>query len=170
MKTLLGIVAVAIATFQSDALAGEPPKAGQAPKATVQEQILAREKDYTNGILHGDVALLRTVFGKGFVDTGSSGQLRTRDEMLAIFAKTTPPSSIVEKNRRIDVYGSAAIVTVEFIVTNLENGKPETFHGRATDVWVIEEGSWRCVAAHSSEIKKRGDLTAKTFTTGMNSM
>jgi hypothetical protein len=170
MKTLSGFAALVIAIVQCGALANGPPSPVQNTKATVQEQILAREKDYTNGILHGDINLLKTVFGKNFVDTGSNGHLRKRDEMLAILAKATRPSSIVEKNRRIAVYGSTAIVTVEFIVTSIDNGKTERFHGRATDVWVIEDGSWRCVAAHSSEIKKRANLTAGATATGISTM
>jgi hypothetical protein len=157
MKTMLGFLAMVLVAMQPGALAGETPRAGQSANPTVEEQILARERDYTNGILRGDIGLLKTVFGKDFVDTGSHGHLRTRDEMLAIFAKAAPPASIVESNRRIAVYASTAIVTVEFIVTNIENGKKESFHGRATDVWVIEDGTWRCVAAHSSEIKTSDD-------------
>jgi len=157
MKTPLSFVVIAFVTFQYGAFASEPPGAGHDTKATVEQQILARERDYTNGILHGDIGLLETVFAKDFVDTSDTGHFRNRDELLSIVAKETPPSSIVEKNRRIAVYGSTAIVTVEFIETSVEQGKTETFHGRATDVWVIEDGSWRCIAAHSSEIKTSDD-------------
>lgn len=152
MKSLRDAIAITIG-ITCATMVGAQPTAAQGGNEPVEKQILAREEDYTNGILHGDLNLLKSVFADDFVDTGSSGHLRTRDEMLALFAQSAPPTSIVEKNRRIAVYGGTAVVTVEFIVTSGQNGKNETFHGRATDVWALENGVWRCVAAHSSEVK-----------------
>lgn len=144
---------VILAGIASCAAVNAQPGQGPGNDPSAEKQVLAREEDYTNGILHGDIDLLKSVFADDFVDTGSSGHLRTREEMLALFAQSGRPASIVEKNRRIAVYGSTAVVTVEFIVTTADKQKTETFHGRATDVWVKEYGTWRCVAAHSSEVK-----------------
>lgn len=117
------------------------------------DQILLQESKYTAGVLHRDVTLLDSVFAGSFLDTSSSGIVRDKRQMLAVFAAETPPSSIEERGRKIAVYGNAAVVTVEFIVKGVDGGKPYEFHGRATDVWVLQNGTWRCVAAHSSEIK-----------------
>lgn len=120
---------------------------------SVKRQILLQEEKYTAGILHGDVELLDSVFADTFVDTNARGIIRDKQAMLAILARETPPISITERSRRISVYGQVAVVTVEFAVKGIEGGKPYTFRGRATDVWALQNGTWRCVAAHSSEIK-----------------
>jgi ketosteroid isomerase-like protein len=120
---------------------------------TVKQQILLQEEKYNAGILHGDLKLLDSVFADTFVDTNSRGKIRDKQAMLAILAKETPPSSITERNRIISVYGAVAVVTVEFAAKGIDGGKHYRYRGRATDVWALQNGTWRCVAAHSSEIK-----------------
>lgn len=120
---------------------------------SVKRQILLQEGKYTAGILHGDVKLLASVFADTFADTNSRGKIRDKQAMLAILAKATPPTSITERNRIISVYGDVAVVTVEFTAKGIDGGKPYTYLGRATDVWALQNGTWRCIAAHSSQIK-----------------
>lgn len=123
-------------------------------KLSPEEQILQRERDYTNGILHHDLKLLQSVFSADFVDTTADGRLHSRAELLSAIANSPVPAEITEKNRHISIYGgTAAVVTVEFTVTGKDHGMPYTYHGRATDLWALENGTWFCVAAHSSEIK-----------------
>lgn len=117
-----------------------------------QQSLLAREHQYTQGILHGDVKSLQDVWAETFVDTSDSGKLRDKKEMLALVGSTTAPSSIDESERRIQFYGDTAIVTVRFTAKGTDHGKSYEYHGRATDVWVRMNGRWFCVAAHSSEI------------------
>ena len=153
MKILLytSIVICAMLPFSIDAEDMQQGAAGN--RLTPEQQVIAREQDYTNGLLRGDISLLKTVFAPSFVDTGSDGRLRTRDEMLKLIAgQPSLPSKIVETNRRVSIYGSTAIVTVEFELSGTFDNRPRVFHGRATDIWVRDGSTWRCVAAQSTEI------------------
>lgn len=123
------------------------------PTRVLEGQVLLQEQKYTSGILHGDVRLLDSVFADSFVDASSAGVVRNKRQMLAIFAAETPPGSVEERDRKITIYGDAAVVTVEFVAKGLDGGKPYAFHGRATDVWILQNGTWLCVAAHSSEME-----------------
>lgn len=127
-----------------------------APVATAESasavQVLHREHQYSAALLHGDVRLLASVLADGFVDTSASGVLRDKRQLLQIIARQKPPASIRETQRRIQIYGHTAVVTVKFAVRGIDHGKPYAFVGRVTDVWIRRGGIWRCVAAHSSAI------------------
>lgn len=115
-------------------------------------QVLLRERQYSSALLHGDVRLLAGVLADTFVDTSASGVLHDKQQLLALVAHQPPPASILETQRRIQVYGDTAVVTVRFEVHGSDRGKPYKFSGRATDVWIHRAGRWLCVAAHSSAI------------------
>jgi ketosteroid isomerase-like protein len=65
-------------------------------------------------------------------------------------SKTVIKSLVVDQER-VDFYSNTAIVTERFRVSYTVNGKAGSETGRATDVWVKQNGQWMCVAAHSSE-------------------
>ncbi|MGH8362438.1 MAG: nuclear transport factor 2 family protein [Gammaproteobacteria bacterium] len=114
------------------------------------KQVLQREHQYSAALLHGDANLLASVLADTFVDTSESGVLRDKQQLLRSIAHQTPPASITETDRKIQIYGDAAVVTVRFDVKGMDQGKPYEFAGRATDVWIKRAGNWYCVAAHSS--------------------
>ncbi|MGH7209988.1 MAG: nuclear transport factor 2 family protein [Acetobacteraceae bacterium] len=116
-------------------------------------QVLEREHQYSAALLHGDAGLLASVLADSFVDTSESGVLHNKQQLLALVAHQRAPASITETDRRIQVYGDAAVVTVKFKVEGSGQGKPYEFSGRATDVWIYRAGRWDCVAAHSSGMR-----------------
>lgn len=121
---------------------------------TAKQQVLQGEHDYTYGILHKDIKLLERVFADDFLDTSTTGVVRTKRQMLAIIAQNPAPANITESQRIIHIYNdSSAVVSVEFVASGMTQGKTYTYRGRATDVWAQINGRWQCVAAHSSEIK-----------------
>lgn len=134
------------------ALAAAPCLSAQAPGAdhASAEQVLLREHQYSAALLHGDAKRLGAVLADGFVDTSAGGVLHEKPQFLRIIARQTPPQSIAETGRRIQIYGDTAVVTVKFTVKGVSQGKPYAFSGRATDVWIRRRGNWYCVAAHSS--------------------
>lgn len=119
-------------------------------------QVLQREHQYTAALLHGDTRLFASVLADSFVDTSEGGALRNKQQMLDIISHQAPPTSITETDRRIQIYGNAAVVTVKFDAKGLYKGKAYDSAGRATDVWIKRAGVWYCVAAHSSAIQPTG--------------
>lgn len=117
-------------------------------------QVLRRELQYTQGILHADVKSLAAVFADTFVDTSESGHIRDKQQMLKLIGNQTPPKFIRETDRKIQIYGDTAVVTVRFDGEVLDGDKPYKFAGRATDVWIKQGTDWYCVAAHSSPISQ----------------
>jgi hypothetical protein len=116
-----------------------------------RDALQRRENQYTAGVLHKDVKLLDAVWADTFVDTNETGQMSSKSEQLkkTILSKTIIKSIVVDQER-IDFYNNTAIVTERFRVSYIEKGKVGSETGRATDVWVKQNGQWMCVAAHSS--------------------
>lgn len=141
-SSLMCLGAVQLALLPVSAIAG--------PEAV--KQVLAREQEYSGGILRGDIKELSDVFADSFVDTSESGVLRDKQELLAVIGRQNPPTSLTESDRRIQIYGDVAVVTVKFDVKGVASGKPYEAVGRATDVWIKKANNWYCIAAHSSPI------------------
>jgi ketosteroid isomerase-like protein len=101
--------------------------------------------------LRRDFEELASVFADTYVNTSPSGQLRSKTEFLeALKADTSRISEIKETDKQTHLYGDAAVVTVQFEVQGTDQGEPFQFKGRATDIWVKQNGQWFCVAVHSS--------------------
>lgn len=114
------------------------------------------EDTYTEGVRTGNVALLASVWANTFVDTDEEGNLSTRDMQLRrMAASKTKILSLRVDQERVDFYGNTGVVTERFRVAYLVDGKRGTETGRATDVWVFQDGRWQCVAAHSSAVPTR---------------
>jgi ketosteroid isomerase-like protein len=124
------------------------------PDQSILKAIKDREDQYTDGLLRRDFDELASVFADTYVNTSPSGQLRSKAEFLeALKADTSRISEIKESDKQTHVYGDTAVVTVEFEVQGTDQGEPFEFKGRATDIWVKQNGQWFCVAVHSSPAK-----------------
>jgi ketosteroid isomerase-like protein len=71
----------------------------------------------------------------------------------AFKADTSQISEIKETEKQIQLYGDTAVVSVKFEVHGTDEGEAFEFKGRATDIWVKQNGEWLCVAVHSSPAK-----------------
>ncbi len=114
-------------------------------------EVLAAEGHYDHGSLTRHLAELDSTWAETFIDT-SGPIVRNKREMLDVIKNGPKLKSLRIDDRKIQVYGDAAVVTGRFTVTSVNNGKKETDAGRFTDVWVKQHGKWLCVAAHSSAI------------------
>jgi ketosteroid isomerase-like protein len=56
---------------------------------------------------------------------------------------------------KVDLYGTAAVVTGTYHAKGTYQGKPYDHFGRFTDTWVFANGKWQCVASHTSFLKKQ---------------
>jgi ketosteroid isomerase-like protein len=124
------------------------------PDEGILKAIKDREDQYTDGLLRRDIDELASVFADTYVNTSPSGQLRSKAEFLeALQADSSRISEIKESDKQTHVYGDTAVVTVQFEVQGTDQGEPFDFKGRATDIWVKQNGQWFCVAVHSSPTK-----------------
>jgi ketosteroid isomerase-like protein len=125
------------------------------PRDPAVAEVRAREDDYTQGVRNKNVALLNSVFAESFIDTSETGKLNHKQRYLELLkGDRSTIESLVTDEFKILVYGDAAVASSRFVLkAKDEDGKQIEEIGRATDVWIRENGRWMCVAAHSSPIK-----------------
>jgi ketosteroid isomerase-like protein len=152
MKTLNALL-LALALGSNLSLIGVETKAANLDESVLQA-IRKREDQYTDALLHRKFEELASLFADTYVNTSPSGQLRNKTEFLEAFkADTSRISEIKESEKQIQLYGDTAVVTVRFEVEGNDQGEVFAFKGRATDIWVKQNGEWLCVAVHSSPAK-----------------
>jgi ketosteroid isomerase-like protein len=142
---------LALAVLLNLSLAGVETKAANLDES---QAIKNREDRYTDALLHRNFEELASLFADTYVNTSPSGQLRNKTEFLEAFqADTSRISEIKESEKQTQLYGDTAVVTVKFEVRGTDEGEAFEFKGRATDIWVKQNGQWVCVAVHSSPAK-----------------
>jgi ketosteroid isomerase-like protein len=142
---------LALAVLLNLSLAGVETKAANLDES---QAIKNREDQYTDALLHRNFEELASLFADTYVNTSPSGQLRNKTEFLEAFqADTSRISEIKESEKQTQLYGDTAVVTVKFEVRGTDEGKLFEFKGRATDIWIKQNGEWFCVAVHSSPAK-----------------
>ena len=152
MKTLNALL-LALALVSNLSLVGVETKAANLDQ-NILKAIAERENQYTDGLLHRNFEELASVFADTYVNTSPSGQLRSKAEFLAALrADTSRISEINESGKQTQLYGDTAVVTVRFEVQGTDQGEAFVFKGRATDIWVKQNGQWVCVAVHSCSAK-----------------
>jgi ketosteroid isomerase-like protein len=152
MKTLNALL-LALALVANPLLFGEETNEAK-PDENILKAIAERENQYTDGLLHRNFEELASLFAATYVNTSPSGQLRSKPEFLeALKADTSRISEIKETEKQTQLYGDTAVVTVKFVVEGTDQGEAFEFKGRATDIWVKQNGEWLCVAVHSSPAK-----------------
>jgi ketosteroid isomerase-like protein len=149
MKTIRSLL-MALMLGSNPSLFGQ----GTNTEENVIKAIAERENQYTDGLLHRNFEELASVFADTYVNTSPSGQLRSKAEFLtALKDDTSRISQIRETEKQTQLYGDTAVVTVKFEVQGTDQGEAFEFKGRATDIWVKQNGQWVCVAVHSSPTK-----------------
>lgn len=111
------------------------------------EQLVALEHRWVEALQRHDTAALDEILADSFVDSTFRGGLRTKREIL-----TGPPAGGPYRSVRLDElavrrYGTAAVVTG---VNVLRGPAGDLARVRFTDVFVVERGRWRAVAAQET--------------------
>jgi uncharacterized protein (TIGR02246 family) len=117
-----------------------------------EEAVAALVAERAEALVRGDASRMREILAPDFTYTNAGGTSCDRDEYLASYVgsedwtwQAQEPSAL-----RVRVYGDAAVVTLD--VHDRGTWQSEPFEGdfRSTFVYVRREGTWRCVAGHTT--------------------
>jgi ketosteroid isomerase-like protein len=121
--------------------------------ANDEAALRAIEDQWDAASVKGDVATLSHIFHDSFISTNTEGLVHTKAEMLnEIKSGQVKYESSKVEDLKIYVYGNAAIVNGKWSGKVIEQGKPVESAERFTDMFIKQNGQWRCVAAHASPI------------------
>ena len=147
-KAVLAVVSVCAVTVLLTA-AADSNKA-EADKT----RVLALENSWNEAEKHNDAQAVEALLSPSFAYTDSDGTFMNKQQFLAsIKTLTYQPDQIVNENMNAWAHDRAVIVTGGYREKGIQKGKPYTRHGRFTDTWVEENGSWLCAASQETLIK-----------------
>ena len=123
-------------------------------KSADEAALRALEEKWDAANLKGDVATLATIYADEFLTTNTEGKVRTKSESLAqVKSGEVKYQSAKADDLKISVFGDAAVVNGRWKGKFTEKGKTVESTERFTDFFVRQNGQWRCVASHASNIK-----------------
>ncbi len=120
-----------------------------------ESKLMVLERLWNEAQVSRDSSALAAMVADGFTNTEFDGEVSSRQKFLAdIRDPQFKPSSMNTRDVKISFFQNTAIVTGTYHTKGIYSGKPYDHVGRFTDTWVNVNGTWMCVASHSSLIKK----------------
>jgi len=130
--------------------------AGMAQQADPREsKLLVLERLWNEAQVSRDAAALDQLLSSRFVNTEYDGEVSDKQKFLAdIKDPLFKPSLATIQDVKMNFFGDTAVITGIYHTQGSYRGKPYDHVGRFTDTWVMDMGQWRCVASHTSLLKK----------------
>jgi len=117
--------------------------------------LIALENAWNQAQLHHDSKALDAIVATSFISTDNDGVQTNKAQFLA--DNKDPdyvPSVMANSDMQVFLYGKVAVVAGTYHAKGKYKGKAFDHCGRFTDTWVNLNGTWQCVATHTSPLKK----------------
>ena len=154
-KPSLVVLCLALATTAFSVLAFGK-KAGSAPDKSAVAAITQMENDSVKADTTGDSSYVEKNYADNFSGGSSWGNWETKQSILADMKdnKNNKTNSEVISDLNVRIYGDTAIATYKSTYDSLYHGDHHARTILSTDTFVRQDGSWKQVASHSSELAK----------------
>ena len=130
--------------------------AAQPPAVSVEEELIALERGWNEAFYARDVEFLESILADDFIvtyDDGARGDKARELELSASFNQRV--ISATQEDFIVQVYGDTAVVWFTLRVVGIRRGEEAEIALRYTDVWVMRDGRWQCVASQSTRLNTR---------------
>lgn len=120
-----------------------------------ENKLLVLERLWNEAQVNRDSQALEALVASRFVNTEWDGAVSDKQHFLAdIKDPLYKPTLANIQDVKMNFFGDTAVVTGTYHTQGTYQGKPYDHVGRFTDTWVLDAGMWKCVASHTSLIKK----------------
>jgi len=121
------------------------------PAGDEAARILSLENAWNEAESRHDVRALGLLLADSFSSTDIDGSFLNKSQWLAqIKSGARQYDQLSNSGMAVQLYGSAAVVTGEYHEKLKLNGKQMVRYGRFTDVWILQNGEWKCAATQST--------------------
>ena len=130
--------------------------AQRSPVQSDQDVLIALERGWNEAFYRKDVEFIRSLLADEFVatyDDGSRGDKSHELRLVVEFNQNV--ESAVQDEFMVKVYRDTAVVWFVLRVVGTKQGQKAELTLRYTDVWVIQDGRWRCVSSQSTRVNPR---------------
>ena len=125
------------------------------PASKPEQELLAVENEAVSAMIHADMVAIDRIFSDDWIIIDEEAEVR--DKKVEFDAFRTGEEKIIAGQlgeMKVRLFGEAGVVTGSYIFKGSFKGKPFDIKGRFTDVFVKQNGHWRCVSSHNSGYPK----------------
>ena len=148
VKTLVGLlsVTVCVVTAVPALLAAQPVKSDQ-------EVLIELEKAWNQAFYNKDLKFIESILADEFISTYEDGTRADKKKELALSAAFDQAvESAIQDEFTVRIFGDTAVVWFTLHLVGIKQGQRAELTLSYTDVWVLRDGNWRCVSAHSTRV------------------
>jgi ketosteroid isomerase-like protein len=120
-----------------------------------EQQVRAVEEAWTAAEVKADVAALGRILADEFVNYNEAGKQIDKSQTLAMFAGgQLQVAGGHSEDMRVRVYGDVSVVTMRYLQSGMEQGRPINGDLQIMDVFVRRDGRWQCVAEQATKVPR----------------
>jgi ketosteroid isomerase-like protein len=122
----------------------------------MEDEILTLEKQFSQAIANNDAKAVDQFLADDWIIINSDGGIIDKARFLDVIRSGTLTHEMMESvDTRVRIYGDTAVVTALTTTKGKFAGQEFTTKERATDVFVKQEGRWRCTLTHLTSFTKK---------------
>ena len=134
------------------ALAGPVPLTAQ-PVKSDQEVLIELEKSWNQAFYKKDLKFIESILADEFMSTYEDGTRADKKKELALSAAFDQAvESAIQDDFTVRIFGDTAVIWFTLHLVGIKQGQRAELTLSYTDVWVLRDGNWRCVSAHSTRV------------------
>jgi ketosteroid isomerase-like protein len=133
-----------------------PVPAVAQPVKSDQEVLIELEKSWNEAFYRKDVKFIESILADEFMSTYEDGSRADKKKELALTeAFDQQVVEAVQDDFTVKVFGDTAVVWFTLHLVGIKQGQRSELALSYTDVWVLRDGNWRCVSAHSTRVTSK---------------
>jgi ketosteroid isomerase-like protein len=120
----------------------------------MEEELVRVEKEFTDAIAKNELERIQRFVTNDWVIIGADGGIIERNRFFEVIRSGTLTHDMMESDEmRVRLYGDIAIVSALTRSRGKFMGQEFSTRERATDVFVKQDGQWRCVLTQLTGMK-----------------
>lgn len=121
-----------------------------------EEEVLRLEKEFSQAIVKNDAGAVGRFLADDWIIIDPDGGIIDRTRFLGVIESGALTHEMMESaDIRVRIYGNAAIVTALTTTRGKFSGQVFTTQERATDVFVKQNGRWRCAISQLTRFTRK---------------
>lgn len=118
------------------------------------------EHRWARAVLKNDAGVIESMLSEGFVQTGSNGRLKSREQVLEATRsgdRKLTRSDLFQIEVKLFQRETVAVVTGIWSGEGAYKGAPMKATERWTDTWIKTKDGWKCISSQSTEVPPPAD-------------
>jgi ketosteroid isomerase-like protein len=137
-------------------VAAAPAPLAAQPVKSDQEVLIELEKSWNRAFYNKDLKFIESILADEFISTYEDGSRADKKKELALAqAFDQAVESAIPDDFTVRIFGDTAVVWFTLHLVGIKQGQRAELTLSYTDVWVLRDGNWRCVSAHSTRVTSK---------------